>query len=360
MTTPPSDLPLADPLGSFHAVIPAGGAGTRLWPLSRRDRPKFLIDLDGSGRSLVQQTWDRLLRLVPAERIHVVTGTAHADAIREQLPDLQHLLVEPSPRDSMPAIGWAAATIQARDPQALVGSFAADHVIGDDDAFAAAVTEAAALAAAGLVATIGISPTEPSTAFGYIEAGDGLDVDDAPHGRAITTFVEKPDAATAEDYLRSGRFSWNAGMFVSRTQVLLDHLARLQPTLHDGLVRIAADPTVLDHVWPTLTPIAIDHAIAEPVSREGAMAVVPGTFTWDDIGDFAALTSLRESDPGVVWVDADGFALSTDHTTVAVVGLHDVVVIRTPDAVLVTTREHAQSVKQVPAALKAAGRDDLV
>ncbi len=350
----------ADPLGSFHAIIPAGGAGTRLWPLSRRDRPKFLIDLDGSGRSLVQQTWDRLLRLVPAERIHVVTGTAHAAAISEQLPDLQHLLVEPSPRDSMPAIGWAAAVIHATDPDAVVGSFAADHVIGDDDAFATAVREAAALAAADLVATVGITPATASTAFGYIESGATLDVAGAPHGRAITTFVEKPDSATAEHYLHSGRFSWNAGMFVTRTAVLLGHLARLQPTLHVGLVEIAADPDALPRVWPTLTPIAIDHAIAEPVSREGAMAVVPGTFAWDDIGDFAALATLRGSDADVVWIDADGLAISTDDTTVAVVGLHDVVVIRTPDAVLVTTCEHAQQVKQVPAALAARGREDLV
>lgn len=359
MTTPADPLPL-DPLGSFHAIIPAGGAGTRLWPLSRRDQPKFLIDLDGSGRSLVQQTWDRLLRLVPAERIHVVTGAAHAAAISEQLPDLQHLLVEPSPRDSMPAIGWAAAVIHTTDPGAIVGSFAADHVIGDDEAFAAAVTEAAALAAAGLVATIGITPAHASTAFGYIEGGDPLDVPGAPHGHAITTFVEKPDAPTAERYLQTGRFSWNAGMFVTRTAVLLDHLARLQPTLHAGLAEIAADPDSLPSVWPTLTPIAIDHAIAEPVSREGAMAVVPGLFTWDDIGDFAALAALRDSDPSTVWVDADGFALSTDDTTIAVVGLTDVVVIRTPDAILVTTREHAQQVKQVPAALAAAGRKDLI
>lgn len=360
MTTPPAAPPAADALSSFHAIIPAGGAGTRLWPLSRRAHPKFLIDLDGSGRSLVQQTWDRLLQIIPAERIHVVTGTAHAAAISEQLPDLQHLLIEPSPRDSMPAIGWAVAVIHAADPGAIVGSFAADHVIGDDAAFAAAVTEAAALAAADLVATIGIAPTHASTAFGYIESGDPLEIDGAPHGHAITTFVEKPDAPTAEHYVQTGRFSWNAGMFVTRTAVLLDHLARLQPTLHAGLVQIAADPESLPRVWPTLTPIAIDHAIAEPASREGAMAVVPGTFTWDDIGDFAALASLRDSDPDTVWIDADGFALSTDGTTIAVVGLTDVVVIRTPDAVLVTRREHAQRVKQVPAALSEAGRDDLV
>lgn len=347
-------------LDSFHAIIPAGGAGTRLWPLSRRTHPKFLLDVDGSGRTLVQQTWDRLSQLIPPERIWVVTGTAHAGAISEQLPDLQHLLVEPSPRDSMPAIGWAAATIAALDPDAVVGSFAADHVISDDAAFGDAVGQAVALAATGLVTTIGITPTEPSTAFGYIEAGDAADVPGVPTGRVIRKFVEKPDATTARDYVDSGRFSWNAGMFVTRTRVLLDHLARLQPALHEGLAAVVADPTALADRWPTLTPISIDHAIAEPVSREGGMAVVPGTFGWDDIGDFVALAALRGSDDSAVWVDADGFATATDGTTIAVVGLHDVVVVRTADAVLVTTREHAQRVKDVPAQLLAAGRDDLV
>ena len=351
---------MTSPLDSFHAVVPAGGAGTRLWPLSRRSRPKFLVDLDGSGRTLVQQTWDRLSRLLPPERIHVVTGAAHADAIREQLPELVHLLVEPSPRDSMPAIGWAAALIDAADPEAVIGSFAADHVITDEAAFADAISQAAAVAATGLVTTVGISPTEPSTAFGYIEAGPPIQVEGAPAAHAITSFVEKPDAATARHYVQTGQFSWNAGMFVTRTRVLLDHLARLQPALADGLTRIVAEPESLHEVWPRLTKIAIDHAIAEPVSLEGGMAVVPGTFGWDDIGDFAALSGLSAGSDDAIWIDAEGFAVDTEGGTIAVVGLRDVVVVRTADAVLVTTRQHVQRVKDVPAALLEAGRDDLV
>jgi mannose-1-phosphate guanylyltransferase len=354
-------------LDSFHAVIPAGGAGTRLWPLSRASRPKFLLDLDGSGRSLLQQTWDRLLDLIPAERIHVVTGAAHADAIREQLPDLTGLLVEPSPRDSMPAIGLAAAVIGSGDPDAVIGSFAADHIIDDQIAFAEAIEQAVAVADTGLISTIGITPTGPSTAFGYIESGDLLGVAGADSARAVSRFVEKPDAATAAAYVSDGNHSWNGGMFVTRTDILLAHLARLQPALHDGLQRIAnswegSDQlAVLEQVWPTLTRIAIDHAIAEPVSLEGGIAVVPGAFAWDDIGDFAALQDVgAASSPSTVWVDADGLAIAEDGTTIAVVGLHDVVVVRTADALLVTSREHAQRVKEVPAALRDRGRDDLV
>lgn len=354
-------------LESFHAVIPAGGAGTRLWPLSRASRPKFLLDLTGSGRTLLQETWDRLLTLVPADHVHVVTGPTHAPLVQEQLPELTGLFVEPSPRDSMPAIGLAAAVIGRRHPGAIIGSFAADQVISDVAAFGAAVRESVAVAESGLIATIGIEPRSPSTAFGYIEAGEPLSVAEAPSARAVTQFVEKPDEPTAGHYLRSGSFSWNAGMFVARTDMLLGHLARLQPHLHAGLERIALawdtpdGPAEIEATWPSLTPIAIDHAIAEPISLEGGIGVVPGVFGWDDLGDFAALHALsRSSSPDVIWVDADGLAWAEDGTVIAVIGIHNAVVVRTDDALLVTTMEHAQRVKDVPATLKREGRNDLV
>lgn len=354
-------------LSTFHAVIPAGGAGTRLWPLSRASRPKFLLDLDGSGRSLLQQTWDRLNDLIPADRIHVVTGPAHAEAISQQLPELTNLLIEPSPRDSMPAIGLAAAVIATTHPDAIIGSFAADHIIDDQVSFAEAIEQAIAVAGTGLVTTIGITPTGPSTAFGYIQSGERLEVDAASSAHAIRQFVEKPDAATAAKYVASGDYNWNAGMFVTRTDVLLAHLARLQPGLSAGLTTIAAAwstdrrDEVLVETWPALTKIAIDHAIAEPVSLEGGMAVVPGAFTWDDVGDYASLQDIgAASSPETVWIDANGLAIAEDGTTIAVVGLQDVVVVRTSDALLVTTRAHAQQVKDVVAALKERGRTDLL
>ncbi len=267
----------------------------------------------------------------------------------------------------MPAIGLAAAIIGASDPDAVVGSFAADHVINDQTAFAEAIHQAVTVARAGLISTIGITPTGPSTAFGYIEAGALLELTGATSARSIIRFVEKPDEATATAYVADGDHSWNGGMFVTRTQVLLDHLARLQPGLHAGLTRIAdawQQPDrqdVLDAVWPTLTRIAIDHAIAEPVSLEGGMSMVPGAFSWDDLGDFAALQDVgAASSPDTVWVDADGLTIAEDGTTIAVVGLRDVIVVRTSDATLVTTREHAQRVKDVVSVLKDRDREDLV
>lgn len=349
------------------AVVPAGGAGTRLWPLSRAGSPKFLHDLTGSGRTLLQATRDRLEPMV-GENLLVVTGAAHLDAVRRQLDGLtaEQVIAEPSPRDSMAAIGLAAAIVERRDPEAIIGSFAADHVIAEADAFRACVSEAADVARTGLLVTIGIAPTHPSTAFGYIRLGERLT--DFPTAHAVATFEEKPDAHTAGGYVDSGEYRWNAGMFVAGAGVLLDLLAVEHPDLAAGLRSIAAEPRRLDEIWPGLTKIAIDHAVAEPAAAAGRVAVVPATFGWKDIGDFAALGDLLPEAEGVrvlgnadavLALGSNGLVVPTGGRTVAVLGLDDVVVVDTDDAVLVTTRAHAQDVKAVVAALKASGRDDL-
>jgi mannose-1-phosphate guanylyltransferase len=365
------------PLPDFVAVVPAGGAGTRLWPLSRAERPKFLLDLTGSGRSLLQQTVDRLLPLTGRGGVVLVTGAAHAAAVVEQLPELgdADLLAEPSPRDSAAAIGLAAAVVSRRRPGAVVGSFAADHVVRDVPAFHAVVREAVATARAGYVVTIGIEPDRPATAFGYIRAGQPLDIQGAPSALAVRTFVEKPDAATAAAYLAEGGYRWNAGMFVARADVLLDQLAAHRPALHAGLVKLADSwdspdcAAVRDAVWPTLEKVAIDYAVAEPAAAAGRVAVVPASFGWDDVGDFAALATLLPADAAVRVLgegqhvlsrDASGMAVPGHGRLLAVLGLDDVVVVDTPDAVLVTTRARAQDVKSVVEALRAAGRSDLL
>ena len=397
-----SDRP-AQPDGSapaIHAIIPAGGAGTRLWPLSRRRRPKFLLDLTGAGRSLLQDTVERLAPLTATTT--VVTGVAHIAAVADQLPGIprDNLLAEPSPRDSMAAIGLAAAVIAHRHGRdAVVGSFAADHTVADRAAFADAVRQAALLAEQGWVVTIGIEATGPSTAFGYIHAGDPTDVPGAPDGRRVLGFTEKPDADTAAAYLATGDYRWNAGMFVVRAGVLLDHLAELRPQLAQGIEAIAAvwdapeREEVLAERWPALEKIAIDHAIAEPVAAAGGVATVPVSMGWNDVGGFDALTELvppRTQGPATgagVLDDTDGSAgtgtagdavpatpraeiraldsdgaliASTSGRTVVLLGVPGTVVVDTPDALLVTTPEHAQDVKSVVDALKAAGREDLL
>lgn len=352
----------------FWAVVPAGGAGTRLWPLSRASHPKFLLDLTGSGRSLLQATVDRLAPMTD-DRVVVVTGAAHAEAVRAQLPGLaaDRVLAEPSPRDSMAAIGLAAATVERLDPDAVVGSFAADHVIPDLGAFTEVVREAVEVAREGHLVTVGVEPTHPATGFGYIRAGEPLE--GARTALHAVEFVEKPDAERAAAYLAEGGFRWNAGMFVVRAATLLDLLARWHPDLAAGVRAIAADPSRMDEVWPGLTRIAIDHAVAEPAADAGEVVVVPAPFTWDDVGDFASLAALLPDAVGgptvlgeaddVTALDTTGLVVAGGGRRVAVVGLDDVVVVDTPDALLVTTRARAQEVKAVVDALKAQGRTDL-
>lgn len=379
----------------IHAIIPAGGAGTRLWPLSRRQRPKFLLDLTGTGRSLLQGTVERLAPV--AASTTVVTGVAHVAAVADQLPGIprENLLAEPLPRDSMAAIGLAAAVIARRHgAQSVVGSFAADQTIAEEGAFIDAVRQAAALAEEGWVVTIGIEATGPSTAFGYIHCGDPIGAAGAPAGRRVLGFTEKPDLQTAQTYLDSGDYRWNAGMFVARAGVLLDHLARLRPQLAQGLAAIAEAwdtpqrEEVMARVWPGLESIAIDHAIAEPVAAAGGVATIPVAMGWDDVGGFDALAGLIAAQQegaaaGVRILQAQGSSVglgpaggaggaieavdspgalvaTTTGRTVALVGVPDVVVVDTPDALLVTVPARAQGVKTVVDRLAAQGSDALL
>lgn len=373
------------PVDGFWGIVPAGGSGTRLWPVSRSSAPKFLQDMTGEGRSMLQATLDRL-RPLSGDRLTIVTGSAHADRVREQVAGealgggvtglgADGLVVEPEPRESMPAIGLAAAIIARHDPEAVIGSFAADHLVGDEETFRACVREAVAVARTGKLVTIGIEPTRPATGFGYIRLGEALQVPGAPSAHAVHAFHEKPHAARAERFLAEGGYRWNAGMFVVKATVLLDLLAREHPDMVESLTTIAADDDLrrLDDLWTPLTKIAIDHAVAEPAAATGDVACVPGDFPWDDVGDFGSLGAVlgrlgagREVDGlvttgagEVIGEDATGFVMTSKGRTVVTMGLDDVVVVDTPDAVLVTTRERAQDVKGIVARLNEIGREDL-
>lgn len=364
----------------FHAIIPAGGAGTRLWPLSRSHSPKFLHDLTGSGRTLIQATVDRIEPLVAPGGVTVVTGVRHLASVAKQLDsvDENDILTEPSPRDSMAAIGLAAAVLRERHGDVIVGSFAADHVITDQQSFELAVRAGISAAEQDFVATIGIAATRPSVAFGYIHSGAKLESVGGYDVRRVLSFTEKPDAATARQYLATGEYRWNAGMFISKASVLLDHLRAQRPELHDGIVEIAAAwdtderEEVLARVWHTLEKIAIDHAVAEPVAAQGGVAVVPASFGWDDVGDFNSLAALLPADdqagskvlgdPGrVVRVQSAGSVVvpGTDRV-VTILGLDDVVVVDTADALLVTTRARAQQVKDMVTELRDRGLEELI
>ncbi len=358
-------------IDAFWAVVPAGGAGTRLWPLSRSSSPKFLHDLTGDGRTLLEQTHDRLAPLV-GDRFLVVTGRPHEQAVRAQLPALgpAAVLAEPSPRDSMAAIGLAAALLERRVSETgedvVMGSFAADHLITDPATFHRTVGEAVAAAREDWLVTIGIEPTFPSSAFGYIRQGDGLPGHE--HARVVREFVEKPSVSVAEEYLATREYRWNAGMFVVRPGVLLDLLAEQNPDFASALRALGAAPDRLDELWPTLPKIAIDHAVAEPAAAAGRVATVPGGFGWDDVGDFDSLAGMLGDAEKLSVLGDRGLVLSQQSTglvvpasgrVVAVLGLDDVIVVDTPDGLLVASRDRAQYVKAVVAELKEQGRSEL-
>ena len=305
----------------------------------------------------------------------VVTGDVHAAAVREQLPELDfaNVLLEPSPRDSTAAIALAAAVLAERQPDVIIGSFAADHVILDQNKFEAAVTEAVAVAASGKIVTIGIRPTEPSVAFGYIKRGAKLGSGSAC---AVAKFVEKPRLPKAKKYFESGDYLWNAGMFIAPANLLLEILAKSEPELERGVREIAKAWDTADRdetmarIWPKLNKIAIDYSVAEPAAAGGLVAVIPAEFEWHDVGDFAAIAELQSEgrkkhlavlgSARVLSDSSSGILVSETGRLVALIGLEDVIVVDTPDALLVTSKEHAQKVKSLVDVLRQSGHSELL
>lgn len=361
----------------MYVVIPAGGSGTRLWPLSRATHPKFLHCLGGGERTLIQATVDRLAALAAPAETYIVTGGAHVAAIAQQLPDLpaENFLVEPSPRDSAAAIGLAAAVIARHDPTAIMGSFHADHLVRNDDLFLQTVHAAEQAARQGYLMTIGITPTHPETGYGYIQVGEALGTGEA---HLVQQFKEKPARDVAEQWLAAGGYLWNSGMFVWQCAALLQELQRQQPALHAGLVEIAANwhtesgAETLAQIWPTLPKLPIDTAVMEGAAAIGRVGTVPGRFGWNDIGDWHTIGAVLAPEPGSNLVlNADikqHLAIDTTDTVVvpggkrliATIGLQNLIVVDTDDAVLICPRERAQDVKKLVEQLKAQHRTDLL
>jgi mannose-1-phosphate guanylyltransferase len=362
----------------LHVVVPAGGSGTRLWPLSRATNPKFLYPLTGTERSLLQATYDRLVPLTSPDRVHIVTGTAHSAAVARQLPDLpeRNILVEPLARDSCAAIALAAAVIQQRSPGAVMASFAADHLIKDTAAFARTVMEAAAGAEQGKLMTIGIAPTRPETGYGYLRCSTTAELG-VP--QQVLEFKEKPNLAVATEYVDSGRYLWNASMFVWRTDVFLRELSQRRPDVFEPVSKIAEAwdsedrDDVVGTLWASIPKVAVEYAVMEPAAADGLVATVPGDFGWSDIGDFETLGELLATEvdgakvvdtPGsgvVVAVDTqDVVAVPAGGRLVATLGVRDLIVVDTPDAVLVCQRERAQDIKRLTQILRDSGRTEYV
>lgn len=350
-----------------YVVILAGGSGTRLWPLSRSQQPKQLLALQ-SDRSLLQSTFDRVAPLVSPARVLIMTERSHSDALREQLPEVpaENIFVEPARRGTAGALALAAAAIHRRDPNALMASVHSDAYIDDAEEFRR--TLAAAFAAADAtrhLVLMGIPPTSPSTQLGYIEAGEALADVDGYGVRKVARFVEKPDLERARRFATSGRHFWNPGVFVWRVDVILEEFAAYEPRIHELVMQIGASfgtpnqEQALAGVYPTVPEQTIDVGIMERSSR---VAVIPARFAWSDIGSWGEIfEALPRDDHGNV-TRGEHLGLGTQNSLVfatsrrvATVGLEDVVIVETPDVVLVCPRDRVQDVKKLVEKLKADG-----
>jgi mannose-1-phosphate guanylyltransferase len=295
-----------------------------------------------------------------------------------QIPELdpKNLEIEASPKDSTVAIALAAAILAKREPDVIIGAFAADHVITDSKAFQDAVNQAIELAAHDRIVVIGITPTEPSVGFGYIKSGDSIELAGAPNALEVEKFVEKPNIEKAKRYVDSGKYLWNAGMFIAPAKLLLEQLAKSEPQLHAAILEMAdawdtpKRAEVVGRIWNNLKKVAIDYSVAEPAAAAGLVAVVPASFSWHDVGDFAAIAELQSQgrsgnlavlgNAKVLADSSSGILVSESNRLIALIGLEDVIVVDTPDALLITTKAHAQKVKSLVDALKATGHSDVL
>jgi len=350
-------------LNSYYAVIMAGGGGTRLWPLSRQDRPKQSLPLLGD-RTMFQMAVQRLAPLFPPERILVVTNARYAEDLRQQTPELpaDNFVLEPAPHGTAPAIALAAQALQQRAPAAVMACLTADHHIGQEARFRDLLAAAAALAEEDFLVTLGIAPAFASTGFGYIQRG-------APLGRyggfdafRAVRFKEKPALPEAQAMLTGGLHSWNSGMFVWRVARILAEVERQLPALHAVLARAAAQPATLAEVWAGVPNTTLDYGIMEGAAE---VAVIPADgLDWDDIGSWEALLDVLPPDAdGNLVIGAEylglqsgGVLVHSSHAPgrrlIATIGLKNMVIVDTEDVLLVCPRDRSQEVRALVEQLK--------
>lgn len=349
----------------FYPVILAGGRGTRFWPLSRKRMAKQLLPLN-SKKSMIQETVERLLPLAKTKQFWIITNEDLRGAILRQLKSLEkkQILAEPVGRNTAPAIGLAAFLLERHDPRAVIGMFPSDHVIGNEKSFRKDIEKAVQIATAGEnIVVIGIPPTRPETGYGYIEVGQRERAGIFP----VERFTEKPSAEVARQFVKAGNFFWNSGMFVWSARTLAAALREHLPKTAPLLEKIAASygtrqfERTFAKLYPNCEKISIDYAVLEPRSAKGVgnsgIYCIPASFTWNDLGSWTALYEHRSASQkhngNVIQAEqsftlnAEGNLVHSKEKFVALVGVNDLVVVETDDALLITTREHSQDVGKV-------------
>jgi mannose-1-phosphate guanylyltransferase len=349
----------------------AGGIGSRLWPRSRKATPKQFLDLVGH-ETMLQESFRRLLPIIPADRIMVGVGEEYVPTVCEQLPDLppQNVVVEPAGRGTAPAIGLGALHIHRRDPNAVMAVVTADHHIGDAARFRRSLMAAAEVAEREQLVTLGITPTFASTGYGYIRRAEKLDTVDGFDVYRALRFTEKPDTTMAQAFLESGLYSWNSGMFIWKAKTIWAEFERQMPELFAQLSEIenavdtADEQTVLQRVWMDVHKETIDYGIME---RAPEVAVIPVCIGWNDIGSWQTLMELLEADAEGNVLIGDHLVLDTHDTLVyspsklvAAIGLKELIIVETDDALLICPRERSQDVRKAVEALRQVKRDDLL
>jgi mannose-1-phosphate guanylyltransferase len=350
----------------YYAVIMAGGSGTRLWPLSRQNRPKQALKLVGQ-RTMFQHAVDRIAPLFPPERILVVTGSEHASLLMDQVPALlpENCIVEPEGRGTAPAIGLAAIHLRRKDPEAIMAVLTADHYIAETTGFRQALLAAARVAEEGHLVTLGIKPTSPSTGYGYILHGASRGTVSSFPTFHAERFVEKPDLATATRMVESGQYSWNSGMFIWRVDRILDEFQRHMPEFYTQLTKVAATlerpvyEMTLNQVWPQVTKQTIDYGVMEGVQD---VVVIPVSIGWADVGSWSSLVALLPTDKDGntligphIGLDTHDTLVLSEQRLIATIGVHGLVIIDTEDALLVCPKEREQQVRELVNQLKSEG-----
>jgi mannose-1-phosphate guanylyltransferase len=373
----------------FAPVILAGGSGTRFWPRSRKARAKQVLALDGE-RTMIQQTVDRLCPVASPADVWVITNDLLDDLIAEQLPAVprEHVLSEPAARNTAPACALAAFLLEKSEPETVIGIFPSDHVVKNVARFAEVVRAGIAVAASGeKIVVLGVPPTRAETGYGYIELGAEVEGSQGVAVRRVKRFTEKPSAAVAEQFVASGDYAWNAGIFLWSARTLANAIREHRPAMAPLLERIAEAyrtsksefDGVFAEVYPQCENISIDYAVLEPRSAKGEAGAeiycLPGDFEWNDLGCWSALhehaagcppekvsiTNVFDGDdPLCISIDSTGNYVHAPGKVIALVGVSNLVVVQTKDALLITTRERSQDVGKVVAELKNAGRDDLI